>query len=369
MYATPSNGPSATMRTIWGIFGLFFAFLTMRVLLWEVHGFHEMQPEHWLTIGAMVGAVSGGIYFWQMLWAGKLLTATGLAIAFCGATIYCLVGSAGRGDDAAYRTNAEAQHVNEVRSQVKRDLVEAKSRYEAALTAETGECSGGAGPRCKAKREQTTLRRVEVDAAERKVRELPPEQRENGKLKRAAEIVSLVRGTEVATAERALAILWPFIPPSVCELLTISFLHLAFVPHRGGGNHVRVEGQSWWRRRQKRLELPAPDMISERVIITPPPVRTPETAVAEPVSFHLDTEHRKPVVSKPKRVRPTDVQLMHEAINRLGGVANSQDELAEAMSVGKSEVSKRVRACGDFVLVQRVGNCHRVIINPAYEYV
>ena len=98
MNATTSNGPSATMRCVWGVLGLFFAFLTMRVLLWEVHGFNDMMPEHWLTVGAMVGAVTAGIYFWQMLWSAKVLTAAGLALAFCGATIYCLVGSAGRGD-------------------------------------------------------------------------------------------------------------------------------------------------------------------------------------------------------------------------------------------------------------------------------
>ncbi len=72
---------------------------------------------------------------------------------------------------------------------------------------------------------------------------------------------------------------------------------------------------------------------------------------------------------KPKRKRPTDIKLVHDAIDRLGGVANSQDELADAMAVSKGEVAKRVAACGDFLLVTRMGRCHQVRVNPSYDYI
>jgi hypothetical protein len=67
------------------------------------------------------------------------------------------------------------------------------------------------------------------------VRQSKAEARENGKLKRAAELIAFFGRIEQATAEKGLALVWPFIPPLVCELLTIVFLHLAFavpVPRR-----------------------------------------------------------------------------------------------------------------------------------------
>ena len=48
------------------------------------------------------------------------------------------------------------------------------------------------------------------------------------KLKRAAELISFFGRVQQATPEKVLALIWPFIPPLVCELLTIVFLHLAF---------------------------------------------------------------------------------------------------------------------------------------------
>ena len=96
------------------------------------------------------------------------------------------------------------------------------------LEHETAECASGGGGRCKARRVATQDRRVEREVAEMMLRELPLEGRENGKLKRAAELISFFGGIDPATAEKGLALIWPFIQPLVCELLTIVFLHLGF---------------------------------------------------------------------------------------------------------------------------------------------
>jgi hypothetical protein len=69
--------------------------------------------EHLLTIGAIVGAIAAGHFFWPALWSGRLGAAVGLAIAFAAATTYCLIGSAGRGDEAMFEKNAAARQVNE----------------------------------------------------------------------------------------------------------------------------------------------------------------------------------------------------------------------------------------------------------------
>ena len=88
---TTMTDPSRTTRVVWLGLGGFFSLLTLRVLLWEVHSLEGITAEHLLTVGAIVGAIASGVYVWQMLRAGKLLTATGLAIAFVAATGYCLI--------------------------------------------------------------------------------------------------------------------------------------------------------------------------------------------------------------------------------------------------------------------------------------
>lgn len=228
MNITMKHGPSRTTLAVWLGLGTFFAGLTARVLLWDVAGLGQFTPEHVLTVGALVGAIASGVYFWQMLRAGKLLTAFGLGIAFAGATLYCMIGSAGRGDEQTFHKNAEVRQLNADRARAQRTLEEAITRYEAALDAETLECATGGGARCKARRAATADRRTEREVAETMLRDLPPEGRENGKLKRAAELLAFFVTGDQAKTERGLALLWPFIPPLVCELLTIVFLHLGF---------------------------------------------------------------------------------------------------------------------------------------------
>lgn len=225
----PSHQPiSFAGRVVSLLLGGFFASLTLRTLLWEVSSLRDLTPENYLTVGAIVGAVASGVFFWAKLRQGRLLTATGLAIAFTAATGYCLIGSAGRNDERSYAANAEARHTNEVRETLARDVREAHARYETALQAEEAECATGAGIKCKAKRDTTQLRRADLENAEKAQRSGPTAQRENGKLEKAAELIAFFSDHDQKVVERGLALLWPFIPPMVCELLTIVFLHQGF---------------------------------------------------------------------------------------------------------------------------------------------
>lgn len=107
------------------------------------------------------------------------------------------------------------------------------------------------------------------------------------------------------------------------------------------------------------------------------PSPAPVFSVADAVSTSVPTvstasvsvPSNQAVKPKMKKQRPTDVKLVHDAIELLGGEAESQDQLAEAMRVHKSETHKRLAECGDFVIIERVGKCNRVRINPKYEYV
>ena len=327
MKATTHDDPTATARLVWGALGVFFAFITARTLLADVRAFAELRSDHLMTIGAMVGAVAAGIYFGPMLKAGKLLTAVGLAIAFTAATVFCLIGSAGRGDELAYKQNADARKVNEDRERYLRDRTEANGRWQAAVDAETAECAGGDGPKCKAKRKTTEQRRSEFEVADILVRQAQPEARENGKLKRAAEIVALVRGGNVAAAEHALALLWPFLPPSICEILSIIFLHQALVP----------------RRRRK---------VAEQLAATVESAATLPATVAQPL----------PVV-RMSRAQVLELVRAHLADATLP----SQCELARQTGVNKGTISKWLRdwECAGLISRTRDGRSNVIALASA----
>jgi hypothetical protein len=63
MKLTPHPSPGAILRVVWLALGLFFASLTARVLLWEVHGLADITADHLLTLGALVGAIASGVFF------------------------------------------------------------------------------------------------------------------------------------------------------------------------------------------------------------------------------------------------------------------------------------------------------------------
>jgi hypothetical protein len=63
----------------------------------------------------------------------------------------------------AFEKNAAARQINEDCERFQRDRTEAKQRWDAAVTAETQECSGGQGSKCLSKREITKQRRSDYD--------------------------------------------------------------------------------------------------------------------------------------------------------------------------------------------------------------
>lgn len=300
--------PSLVVRAVYLILGAFFACLTARVLLWEVHGFSDLTSDHLFTIGAVVGAIASGIYFGHMLRQLRLIVAAGLGIAFVVATAYCLIGSAGRGDELAFEKNAAARQVNKDRERVQRSRDEARRRYDAALDAEAAECSGGAGTKCLGKRAVTQDRRSDLEVAELLLQQAKPEQRENGKLKRAAQVIALFTSATEESAERGLAILWPFLPPFICELLTITFLHLGF-GHRG---HKKSS-----------------EFVTEK---------RPASAATVQQQF----SERQPLLATPN----TDIEAVRGALRKVCRPVTN-DELAALMGVTKGEASRRASVACD----------------------
>ncbi len=185
------------------------------------------------------------------------------------------------------------------------------------------ECSGGQGSKCLAKREITKQRRSDYEVAELLVRQQKAEARENGKLKRAAELIAFFGRVEQVTAEKGLALIWPFIPPLVCELLTIVFLHLAFA--------VSVP----LRRRPARPETVAGKVSGDGFHAA---------TVVGKVSMSASDGHLEVVLAGARDLR-------RPATNA---------ELADLMAVSPGEASKRVRACGGAIVKERDGRTVRL---------
>src|ERR1700680_2818398 len=94
---TSSRGqPSFSVRLVYLTLGAFFALLTTRVLLWEVHSVADLTVEHYLTIGAIIGAIASGVYFSHMLPQFKFISALVFGVVCLAGHAYCLIGSAGR---------------------------------------------------------------------------------------------------------------------------------------------------------------------------------------------------------------------------------------------------------------------------------
>ena len=124
-----------------------------------MHSVTDLTADHLLTIGAIVGAIAAGHFFWHMLWSCKFGAALGLGIAFTAATTYCLIGSAGRGDEATFEKNAAARQINEDRERFMRDRTRPSSAVTRPWSGDAGMLRR-AGPKCIGKREITKQRRV-----------------------------------------------------------------------------------------------------------------------------------------------------------------------------------------------------------------
>jgi hypothetical protein len=225
-----------------------------------------------------------------------------------------------------------ANSVNTDRIQTLLDREEAKKRYQAALDAETLECATGKGRKCEARRETTVLSRADLDKYERAVHTLQPEQVANADIVAAASLLSRLPGISAdrASIQATLELGFPFLQSLFCELAAICGFAI-------GLGHQK------------------------KPIVVLPPAETVVT-VAGPEFSAPVVQLPPPRVAKFKRPRTTDQQHVTDALDRLGGVAGSNDQLAAEMRVGKAEASKRVSNCMDagIIHVRRVGRCHEI---------
>lgn len=219
--------------------GVFFSGVTAFVLLEDVcrHG-APLTTRHIMTLAVLAGTVYFGHALWRELRAWRLGTAFGCTVLFLAGTATCVLMSAGRNAEVVTSKALSATSANAARSAARQDRDEAKLRYQAALKAEESECSDGNGAKCQAKRITRTLRREEYDAAETKLRALPPEQIANADIRAAADLISRLPyvSASVEAIEALLQLGYPFLQSLFCEVGAI----VGFSIGLGGGRTVSV---------------------------------------------------------------------------------------------------------------------------------
>ena len=400
---TTAHGPGAIMRCIttprWGaIAGAAICMVaTCKLMFTDVNWWSPstITNDQAASIAALAVAVLSGHYCWPEL---KALRITGLALLVLAvaSSWYVVTTSAGRTSESRADAASVIRKANERREAAKTrvdaaqagietakaDLAVSMTAYKDAQQKLTSECGTGKGKICSGRieAEAVALRAVrEARAAvatanqhyedlQDRLSQLPAPRIEYAGYKHTA--VWLASLPYVTTpADRIADLLATQIPGLLALICEFGFVVFSTVAARRRElAHRFLPPPS---------RLPSPSVTDAVTVTVTEPSTVPmtvNTGVSEAVATPASVSASFPAVAtmrqpKPKRQRPSDIKLVHDAIERLGGVANSQDELAAEMQVHKSECHKRLEACGDFVEITKIGRCHQVRINAQYEYV
>ena len=207
------------------VLGVIFAIATAAVLLWDIRSLSDITPDHFTTLGTLLGTIAAGHFFGRCVADRQWLYATGLALAFCAGTFICVTGSAGRGETIVQRTLA-ANKTNEARKQTADELTEARTRRTILVALADKECAGGEGAKCKGARSSVSFADSHIAILQARLDGMSAEQIANVKLKKAAEVIVFIFNADRARTEHGLELLWPFANALIWELLTIVFLGL-----------------------------------------------------------------------------------------------------------------------------------------------
>ena len=383
--------------------GVTFTLVTAWVLLEDVYHGAPLNSKHIMTAAVLGGTIYYGHKVWPQLRMWRIPSAVFCIALFVAGTVTCVLMSAGRNAETVVNKVLVAQSSNTDRAELQRvaaeareayqrvmdgedrSLKEARMRYDSALKAEDDECKTGQGSRCLSRRNVTAERRKDVEsaegvrqamidrrradleAAEAKLRQAPPTKVANADIKASATLLSKLPYVSLGEAEleALLQLFYPFSQSLFCEIAAICGFSIGF-GHAPRSDRRVANGQRW---------LPSPSVTDAvTVTVTEPstvpmtvntgvsePVATP-ASVSEPLSFQQPT----PAYLKAKKKKPTDVQLVLDALERAGKPV-SNDELAALLACSKAESSKRVSNCGDAIVIGRNGRCYA--IQPNYRMV
>lgn len=260
---------------------------------------------------------------WQAWHELRVFSALGMLIVSCvgiGLTVTDAMGRRAELRDTGVRLADDAETR---RAALTRKMSEAVEILETHRTARDRECATGKGKLCDGKAYTVSTWEAAVAGYEAQIGRLPKPQAVDAKGARVAAVAGLM-GYSGETARRGFALVEPFMLPALLELASIVLFGF-------GVGHARV-------------------------------------APVAPVSRHSDVSVQRPVVDKaentPKVVRPpvavmSDEDTIVVGLRRVGGVARSQRDLARAIGISDSELSKRLGNCRK---VERVREDNRVVV-------
>jgi hypothetical protein len=279
--------------------GGLFAIGTAYVMFSDVRSLADFTFDHSTTALILIGTVAAGHMIWPRLKSWRTwLQAVGLAVLFVAGTWYCVTASAGRNAEATAAKVAGVDVANAERARLARALVDADEAHKKARDAETKECATGAGKKCLAARETTAKRKADAADAELAFRKAPHEKIANGGTKHAAQVFALMLPASPVAIEHAIGLLTPFAKALFLEIATLIFLGIG-LGHR---------------------QVPAVSSVS---------------TVSEPKGLSFE--------------RPYTDEEIEELTRVLNGMGQplTNDEVAAALRISKSEASKRVQKAVD----------------------
>lgn len=188
------------------------------------------------------------------------------------------------------------------------------------------ECATGKGKLCDGKSYTVSTWEAAVAGYEAQMLKLPAPRPVDAKGQRVGAIAGMI-GLDGRTAQARFALLEPFMLPALLELASIVLFGF-------GVGHARVAGNADVSAISTPENTVKPAPKPEKLAISPPVVRPPVSVMS-------------------------DEETIVVGLRRVGGVARSQRDLARAIGISDSELSKRLGNCRK---VERVREDNRVVV-------
>jgi hypothetical protein len=215
---------TTTIVRSWPAIGLgaFFASVTGAVLFEDVLHGAPVTTAHAQTLAALVGAIAAGHMAWpaiknrQTIVQGVMLSVLSVAALF-----YVCVSSGARNAETAGNKMAAIQVANEVRAREEASLARSEAMLAEAQRDLAQECASGRGKKCRGIMATVDVYTAAIKGHMATLASLPAP-----KVNGYAHASRVLRSWGINVTDEWLGLNMPFIVVLICELGTISFLHL-----------------------------------------------------------------------------------------------------------------------------------------------
>jgi len=206
-----------------------------------------VTTDHVLTAAVIVITAAAGHMWWRRLWSSAFITGLGLLLIFGSGLLYLVVASGGRNAEVAANKRNAAHFSNTERERIKPLMAIEEARKQKTQDQLDADCVKGKRGKghCDGLRETLKVYTMAVKGYEAALKELGPEQEEDGALKPTARVIVAWKGVDEAEREKAEAnyvarveLLIPYVKALLVEIATIVFLGVGL----GHRSRVRSTG-------------------------------------------------------------------------------------------------------------------------------